>query len=142
MPATAEALRPITEIEAGELNTFLQKVYPGLEPISIDYGVMEKADNVYVVTGTFGWSDVGSWRTLEKMIKPDQHDNSFQGNTVAIESSNNIVIGNKRLVALLHVDDLVVVETEDALLICSKDKTQEVRKIIDHLKDKGKEEYL
>ncbi len=142
MPATADALSKIVDLNDSEIGAYLEKTYPELEPISIDYGVMEKADNVYVVKGTFGWSDVGSWKTLEKMIKPDSNGNSIEGDVVSIESNNNVVIGNKRLITLLHVDDLVVVETDDALMICSKDKTQEVRKIVDELKEKGREEHL
>lgn len=142
MPSTADALRPLVKIDQSEIDSFLDETFPTLEPISIDYGVMERADNVYVVEGSFGWSDVGSWRALDKMIKPDDRDNAISGDVVAVESGGNIVIGNKRLITLLHVDDLVIVDTDDALLICPKEKTQDVRQIVDMLKEKGREDLL
>lgn len=142
LPATWNALNPLVMIEREKIESFLDNAYPKLESISIDYAVMERADNVYTIKSNFGWSDVGGWRTLEKMMKPDEDGNSIEGDVIATESSNNIVIGNKRLIALLHVDDMIIVDTDDAILICPKERAQNVRKIVEELKNKGRKELL
>jgi mannose-1-phosphate guanylyltransferase len=139
---TWEVLNPLMTIEQDKILSFLDKVYPVLESISIDYAVMEKAENVYTVKGNFGWSDVGSWRALEKMLKPDENGNAIEGDVIIADSTNNIVVGNKRLIALLHVDDLIVVDTDDALLICPKERSQNVKKIVEKLKKKGRNDLL
>jgi mannose-1-phosphate guanylyltransferase len=142
LPGTWEALNPLMAMDQDKIQSFLDEVYPTLESISIDYAVMEKADNVYTVKGNFGWSDVGSWRTLEKMMKPDENDNSIDGDVIISNSTNNIIVGNKRLIALLHVDDLIVVDTEDAILICSKERAQNVKQIVEKLREKGRKDLL
>jgi mannose-1-phosphate guanylyltransferase len=139
---TAEKLKPLISIDENEIRSFLADVFPTLDSISIDYAVMEKAENVYTVKGNFGWSDVGSWRTLEKMMKPDESNNAIDGDVVAVDSNNNIVVGNKRLVALLHIDDLIVVDTDQAVLICPKDRAQDVREIVEKLKQLGRDDLL
>jgi mannose-1-phosphate guanylyltransferase len=142
LPKTWEALNPLITMEQDKIQSFLDEVYPALESISIDYAVMEKAENVYTVKGNFGWSDVGSWRTLEKMMKPDENGNAIEGDVIIADSANNIVIGNKRLIALLHVDDLIVVDADDALLICPKERAQNVKQIVEKLKEKGRNDLL
>ena len=142
LPKTAEKLSPLITIPESDISSFLIDVFPTLDSISIDYAVMEKADNVYTVKGNFGWSDVGSWRALDKMMKPDENNNALTGDVVTIDSSNNIVVADRRLIALLHVDDLVVVETEQAVLICPKEKAQDVREIVEKLKQLGRDDLL
>jgi mannose-1-phosphate guanylyltransferase len=142
LPKTWEALNPLMAMDQDKIQSFLDEVYPTLESISIDYAVMEKADNVYTVKGNFGWSDVGSWRALEKMMKPDENGNSIDGDVIISDSTNNIIVGNKRLIALLHIDDLIVVDTEDAILICPKERAQNVKQIVEKLREKGREDLL
>ena len=112
-------------------------LYQQIESQSIDYGVLEKADNVAVVVGDFGWDDIGSWGALRRLEAADGDDNVLRGRAVALDSRGNFVSGDKRLIALLGVENLVIVDTDDALLICSADRVQEVKQILDELERRG-----
>jgi mannose-1-phosphate guanylyltransferase len=116
------------------------------EAISIDIGVMEKSKNVVVVEGTFPWDDVGSWASMDKIIPKDNNENVVNGAKYAsIESSRNIIYStskSKRLIASIGVHDMVIVETDDAVMVCSKEKTEDVKKMVDKLKQQGMHGYL
>ncbi|PKN65931.1 MAG: mannose-1-phosphate guanylyltransferase [Deltaproteobacteria bacterium HGW-Deltaproteobacteria-10] len=120
------------------------RIYKNLVPISIDYGVMEKADNIFTVKGDFGWSDVGSWDALWDISAKDENGNAFIGGSdvISTDSTGSLVYSPKKLVALAGVKDLIVVETGDALLICRKGNSQDVKKIVDTLEDKKLKKYL
>lgn len=122
----------------------IRRVYKKLKSISIDYGVMEKADNVFVLPGDFGWSDVGSWDALWEISKKDKNDNAVIGssNVFAEDSSGSLVYSPQKPVALVGVKDLIVVETGDALLICRRGQSQDVKKIVDQLEAKKLKKYL
>ena len=120
----------------------LNEVYPLIRSISIDYGIMEKADGIRVVPGEFGWNDVGSWDMLGVLHDSDADGNIAVGNTLAIDTKNSIVYSSGKLVATVGVDNLIVVETPDAIMVCPKDKAQDVKKIVDSLKAQKKEELL
>jgi len=102
--------------------------------ISIDYAVMERAGNVAVVPGDFGWSDVGSWRSFADMIAADDDGNKVIGDAVIVDAHNNYVNADGRLVAVVGVDDLIVVDTPDALLIGHREKTQMVKSVVEQLR--------
>jgi len=112
-------------------------LYPGVEAQSIDYGVLEKAENVAVVAGDFGWDDIGSWSAVRRLAEADAAGNVLQGRVIASASRDNFVVADKRLVALLGVENLVVVDTDDALLVCSADRVQDVKQILDELERRG-----
>jgi len=120
------------------------RVYQGLASISIDYGVMEKADNVLMIPGDFGWSDVGSWDALWEISAKDNQGNAVQGGGSAIftDTEGALVYSPKKLVALVGVKDLIIVETKDALLICKKGRSQDVKKVVDTLEVAKKTKYL
>lgn len=118
------------------------KIYPTIRSVSVDYGVMEKADNILVVPGDFGWNDVGSWDMLGALHAADGRGNVTVGDTLLLESEGNVVYSSGKLVSLVGVSDMVVVETPDAVLVCPKDRAQEVKKIVDHLRADGREELL
>ena len=122
----------------------LSTIYKGLAPISIDYGVMEKAKDVFVIPASFGWSDVGSWDALWEISSKDGQGNALAGGSQAIfESTENaLVYSPNKLVALVGMKDVVVVETKDALLICKKGRSQDVKKIVDALAAKKLTQYL
>ncbi|MEN6332403.1 MAG: mannose-1-phosphate guanylyltransferase [Smithella sp.] len=122
----------------------IRRIYKNLVPVSIDYGVMEKADNVYTVKGDFGWSDVGSWDALWEISAKDENGNAMIGgsNVIAEGSTGSLVYSPNKLVALAGVKDLIVVETKDALLICPKGDSQNVKKIVDALEAKKLKKYL
>lgn len=120
----------------------LHEVYPTIPKISIDYGIMERADKVVVLIGEFGWNDVGSWDALQSLYEPDENGNIIYGEQVHIDTHNCISYAQSRLIAALGVDDLIIVESDDAVLVCHKDKAQEVKNIVERLKTEGKEQYL
>lgn len=120
----------------------LDTVYGLIRGISIDYGVMEKADRVYVVKGDFGWNDLGSWDEVTRITSKDEHGNWSAGKVITVKSSNTYVHTADKLVAVVGVDDLIVINTPDALLICKKGSSQDVKEIVDHLRRKQMNEYL
>ncbi|MGN0514507.1 MAG: mannose-1-phosphate guanylyltransferase [Lachnospiraceae bacterium] len=120
----------------------INEVYPQIQSISIDYGIMEQSDDVMVVPGEFGWNDVGSFDMLKVMHPEDENGNVVVGDCVNIDTKNSVVYSSTRLVTTLGLDNVVVVETEDGIMVCSKDRVQDVKKIVDKLKADGRKEYL
>ena len=108
--------------------------YRGVEKISIDYGVMEKAEKVAVIKGDFGWDDLGSWEAVERFHPRDQHQNVLVGNCLAIDSQNNLVYSDDGMVAALGLKDIIIVQSQGAVLVCHRSKVQEVRKVLEELK--------
>jgi mannose-1-phosphate guanylyltransferase len=130
--------------ELSDLKPQIAAIYSGISGESIDYGVMEKADNVVVVPSSFGWSDVGSWTALPEVVGDDDSGNvviNAKG-FVNLDSSDCIVYGGGKLVALIDVNGFVIVNTDDALLLCRKEKAQEVKKMVAELESRGLKEYL
>ena len=109
---------------------------------SIDYGILEKEDNIYVIPGTFGWDDVGSWLSVERMKPLNDAGNVVDGNALTVNVKNCIIEGTDKLIAAVGIRDLIIVDTEDATLICGKDSTQDIRKIVENLKICNREQYL
>ena len=119
-----------------EARKVIREVYCELKPISIDYGVMEKArENVLVIKGDFGWTDMGCWRAFWEFHKKDEKGNVCQGRSVNIDTHNSLIIGDKkRMIATLGLSDMVVVQTEDATLICPKERAQDVKILVKEIK--------
>ncbi|WP_157265550.1 mannose-1-phosphate guanylyltransferase [Paenibacillus sp. FJAT-27812] len=109
---------------------------------SIDYGIMEKAHNIYVIPCMLGWDDVGSWTALDRINNQDDNGNVIKGNTLNIDTKRCIIESNGKLIATLGVEDLIIVETDDVTLICKKDKAQEIKSLIKELKLQKLEQYL
>jgi mannose-1-phosphate guanylyltransferase/mannose-6-phosphate isomerase len=101
--------------------------------VSIDYAVMEKADNCAVVGGDFGWSDIGSWKAISELYESDESGNRIQGKAVLVESRDCFIQGDERLVAAVGVSDLVIVDTGDAVLVADREHAQDVKQVVDHL---------
>lgn len=121
----------------------LEELYPQLESVSMDYGIMEKAENIQVIAGDFGWSDVGSLDELGTFGEADGDGNVLIGDQIlALDCSNTIVKGTDRLVALLGVDDVIVVDAGDTVLVCRKDRAQDVKKLVSRLQDNGMDAFL
>jgi len=112
-----------------------------LENISIDYAIMEKAGNVAVVAADFDWSDIGSWQALAELAEPDEQGNRTLGEAITIDTRNCFVQSEDRLVATIGLDDILIVDTPDALLVCHRDQVQNVRKVVRELKASGHECY-
>lgn len=120
-----------------ERNT-IEKVYPNIRKISVDYAIMEPsaaAGDVLVVAGEFGWNDVGSWDMMGVLHDADEDGNISLGDTLAIDTTGTVLYSSGKLVAAVGVTDLVIVETPDAIMVCHKEKAQDVKKIVDALKD-------
>jgi len=122
----------------------VSSVYKKLASISIDYGVMEKADNVFIIPGDFGWSDVGSWDTLAEISPKDIKNNTSLGDsrTIIEDSENSLVYNPRKLTALVGIKDLIIIETNDALLICKKGRSQDVKKIVEKLEADKLKKFL
>lgn len=120
----------------------IQEIYPQIPKISIDYGIMERADKVLVLEGDFGWSDVGSWDALEALYDKDEYGNITYGEQIHIDTHDCIIYAKNKLVTTIGLDSVVVVETEDAVLVCDKNRAQEVKKIVEALQDCNKRQYL
>ncbi|MFH1968803.1 MAG: sugar phosphate nucleotidyltransferase [Verrucomicrobiota bacterium] len=112
----------------------LKRAYVSLEKISVDYAVMEHADNIVMAAGVFPWDDVGSWSALEKHFPKDARGNVVVGNGELMESSGNIVVADSGLVALIGVDNMVVVKAGAVTLVCRKDRSQEVKRMVEKLR--------
>jgi len=120
-------------IDSAQFDTLFEELYPTLEKISIDYGVMEKAAHRAVAAVKYSWDDVGSWQSLERLIASDEKGNRVQGPCETIDASNLIVSARGGMVAAIGVDDLIIVHTPDATLVCKKGDAQSVKKIVDRL---------
>lgn len=120
----------------------LDKVYGLIRGISIDYGVMEKAEAVYVIPGDFGWNDVGSWREVLKVSGKDDNGNSINGKVISRDAKNCLVYSPDKLVAVIGAEDLVIINTDDAILVCKSNRSQDVKEIADYLRRKQMNEYL
>lgn len=143
MPATFEGLSAIQKaIGTPDQEHILKEVFPSLPSESIDYGVMEKASGINILPGDFGWDDVGSWLAIERIKGTDADENTFTGNVVAIDTSHCIIEGQDKLIAAVGLKDIIVVDTPDATLICHKEKTGEIKKLLDLLRSQNKETYL
>jgi mannose-1-phosphate guanylyltransferase len=145
-------LPEIHEVFDGEKNQFntngekeaIDRIYPQCTNISIDYGIMEKADNVYIIPADFGWSDLGTWASAYENLEKDYLENAVAGdNVMVIDATRNMVhADNKKLVLLQGLDDFIVVDTTDVLLICKKDKEQEIKEFVAEVKRNKGDKFL
>ncbi len=129
-------------IDTPEFSHHLVEIYSRMPNISIDYGVMEKAELVYVLKADLGWSDVGSWDEVATLAENDSEGNKLEGHVINVNSKNSFVKSKEKLIALVGVEDLIVVETEDSILICKKGESQNVKFVVDQLKRGNFDSYL
>jgi mannose-1-phosphate guanylyltransferase len=121
----------------GEIGAGMAQAYPELKKISVDYALMEKADNIVTACGTFMWDDVGAWPALESHFPQDQNGNTLIGDGVAQDAAGNIIYSKDRLTALIGVQDLIVVQAEGVTLVCPKDRAQEIKQLVVRLRESG-----
>ncbi len=142
-PAMSTLMNQLTGYAAeGKIEQGMDAAYPGLEKISIDYALMEKADNIIMACGTFSWDDVGSWPALESHFEQDDKGNTNIGSVEALDASGNIVLSKDRLTAVIGVKDLVVVQAEGVTLVCPKDRAQDIKKMVVALRENGNYDAL
>lgn len=127
-----------------EEDNALQEIYPFSTNISIDFGIMEKADNVYVIPSSFGWSDIGTWNSAHEHLQKDQHANAVSGNNVMLLDTGNCIVHTpeSKLVVLEGLQNYIVVDTGDVLLVCRKEKEQEIKEFVGDIKRQKGERYL
>ncbi|WP_243372347.1 mannose-1-phosphate guanylyltransferase [Geotalea sp. SG265] len=148
MPSLAVSLSKLVFSESiwelNDLRPQIETIYGEISGESIDFGVMEKADNVQVIPADFGWSDVGSWSAIPEVADADQlgHVVINAQEVISVDAHDCLVYGDSRSVALIGVRDLIVVNTPDALLVCPKERAQDVKKVVEELERRGLKEYL
>lgn len=120
----------------------LSEAYAQIEDISVDYAIMEKVSDVVAVSVDFGWRDIGDWAALYDMMEHDEHGNAYDGEHVALDTQDCLLLSPRKLVASVGIQDLIVVDTDDVLLVMPRSRAQDVKKILDLLKQSGRERYL
>lgn len=132
-----------TAIEEGREAALVTERYPSLPAVSIDYGVMEKAEGIRVLPGDFGWHDVGSWTSAWELAERDEDDNAVSGQTELVDSKGCYVRGSDdKLIAVVGIDDLVVVDSEDALLVVPRNRAQDVGAMVKSLRQRKLTRFL
>lgn len=129
-------------INTVEYSNILEKEYKKFESISIDYGIMEQANRIYVLPGIFGWDDVGSWTALDRIADRDNEGNVIQGNVIIQNTRNCIIEAENKLVVVNGMDNIIVIDTDDVILISNKDEAQNVKQVLKRLKEGNNENYL
>jgi len=120
----------------------LEAEYAAMPGISVDYAVMEKAERIYTVPGSFGWNDVGSWQALDIIQQSNEFGNVVSGNAVTVDTRRCIIQGSERLIATVGLENVVIVDTPDALMVCNKSDTASIKKILENLRICNRDEYL
>ena len=149
MPDMYQITKKLESLNSTEFKKALPKAYDAVEAISIDYAISEKADNLVLIPGDFGWDDIGEWKVVYDLGTKDLSDNVVVGDgknnqihALTVESRNNLIHVGDRLVALIGIDDMIVVDTDEIVMIAPMERSQEVKKLVERLKEEGKEEYL
>jgi len=143
MPELYEGLTKLQEsLLSNDFPKILESEYSKMKSISIDYAVMEKAGDVFIIRSHFGWNDVGAWDEAYNIKEKDSDGNVKQGRTVTINTKNCLIINDQKIVAAVGVEDLLIINTENGLLICKKGQSQNVKEVVDYLRRKGLEQYL
>lgn len=142
LPELHAALSEINKLQEPDKEIQFEHIYGGLRPISIDYGVMERASNVAVVKGDFSWSDIGNWAEVYRLSPKDDTGNVNLNGHVLLDTYNCLVDSSDRLVATVGVQDLIIINTADALLICHRDHAQDVKRIVEYMERRQMDEYL
>lgn len=143
LPDLFHAMKKIDKaIHTAKYQKVLEQVFAEIKGISIDYGIMEKAKNVYVIKADFSWSDLGSWDEVYRLKSKDKNNNVVMGDTFIKDSKNNLIMSQKGYVGVIGADDLIIINTKEGLLVCKKRRSQEVKDIVDYLKRKGLSDYI
>lgn len=143
LPEMLQAMEPLVPLIGTKQEAeCLAQIYPTLESISVDYGIMERFGRVLVLKGDYGWNDVGSLDALPVFHPEDADGNLYLGDVLGLDSKGCIVKADKKLVALVGVENLMVIDTPDALLVCPKEQAQQVKAVVERLKEQGREELL
>jgi mannose-1-phosphate guanylyltransferase len=139
----ADLLKIAETIGTSSYEEVLDKVYNQVTSISIDYGIMEKADNVFLVQGDFVWNDLGSWEEVYKYDPmKDQNQNAQNGEAILIDTKNSYVYAPESLVAIVGLDDVIVVQEGDMILVCKRDRAEDIKHVVGELTQRKLDQYL
>ncbi len=146
-PSLLERTEHLASISPADFHASLASLYNGAEKISIDYAISEKADNLVLIPGDFGWDDVGDWKVMYNLSQKDENKNAVVHSERAVhplvlDSQKNLVYTHGRLVALVGLDDYIVVDSDDILMVVPKSRSQDVKKLVNQLKEENRKEYL
>src|SRR5690606_19389441 len=136
----ARLLRIADTIGTDQYDVGLGELWPGIAKQTIDYGIMENAKRVIVLPADMDWLDVGTWDNLKTVLASDEKGNSKNGEVILWNTENSMVIGGKRLVAGIGLENLIIVDTPDALLVCDMARAGEVKALVEHLKQIGRQD--
>lgn len=147
MPDLYQLTESLDSLEPKAFHAALPGIYANAEAMSIDYAISEKADNLVLIPGDFGWNDVGDWKVVYDLNPKDHNRNVIvhgdgEGKVLAIDAHNNFVHTDGRLIALLHVNDMIVVDTGEIIMICPQQHSQDVKKLVEQLKADGDKHHL
>jgi len=142
-PALYTDLRKIqADLDSPSFEETLDKIYRAVESISVDYGIMEHAKNIYLVEGNFVWNDLGSWESVYLTSEKDENGNAGSGESIIVDSKNSYIYSETGVIALVGLDDVIVVQDGNTTLVCKRDKAEEIKKVVDQLKAANKNQYL
>ena len=139
LPDTYQRLRRAFESSGWDQ---LSEAYANLQDISVDYAIMEKVSDVVAIPVDFGWRDVGDWAALYDLMDHDQQGNATDGRHVTLDTENCLLLSSRKLIAAVGLRDLIVVDTDDVLLLMPRHRAQEVKQVLERLKEEGQEGYL
>lgn len=144
LPGLSAGLKRIRQyLDTPEEERVIKEEYKRLKKVSIDYGVMEKARDIKVIETDLFWDDIGSWKAIERLNKQDDNGNTILAGHSGINTNNCIIVGKKdHLIATVNVSSLIIVHTEDATLVCNKDKDEDIKELVKRLKEEGFDGYL
>jgi mannose-1-phosphate guanylyltransferase len=121
----------------------IEKEFTAMPSVEIEEAILEKSEDILVAPASFGWSDIGHWKTIQEILTNSADGNVVKGENINIDSSNNLIYSySGKLIATAGVNNMIIIETDDVILVCPKDKAQDVKKIVGKLKEKGMEQYL
>jgi mannose-1-phosphate guanylyltransferase/mannose-6-phosphate isomerase len=141
-PRHLAGLRKVMAARADGNEAAAAAIYKRLPVEVVDRSVMEKTDRLLLVPADFEWADIGNWAELGDRVRADVHGNSVEGQSILVDTTGSLILGSRRLVAAIGLDDMIIVDTEDALLVCPRSRAQDVRKVVDALRRAGKTGYL
>ena len=134
LPDTYSGIIKIGEaFKTPQFEQVLKNCYEKFKSQSIDYGIMERSGHIYTIPGDFGWDDAGNWLAVERLNEKNENGNIEQGNVISVNTKNSVIMGEKKLIAAVGLENLIIVDTEDAILICAKDSASNIKEVIKQL---------
>lgn len=140
----ASLMRIEKAIGSKEEKAVVAREFRRMKPISIDYAILEKAKNMVVMPADFGWADIGNWRTVADVLQSDKTENITKGETISVHSSSSLIynLSKKQIVTTVGIENMVVIVTDDAVLVCSKNNAQDVKKVVEELQKRHLQAFL